>query len=322
MPAQDQSVIHRMVGGGRVGRAPIADVETIGEDFAKFLDERLRGLMRTITSAIVIDCEVRRLSSVLEEIPVPAMIGVIKVRDSANQALVNVGMDLIYHIVDLRMGGDPSDAPIPTARSVTSVDCGLCEDFISAVCDGFEAALELNLGTSLSGAMTLAQFEQHVTMVRIAPEHSDVLVIRISLDMGEAARSGEFDLVLPLAVLDAYRAAAPLDAGAREGRSDIWSRKMAQAASDAPVRLEAVLHRLRLPVADVEALAVGDLLPLPGECRESVEVRIEGQEDAAPLAFGRLGAVPGAKAVKLTEDPDPRRVAPLRAALTRSGPAS
>lgn len=320
MHAQEQSVIRRMVGGGRVGRAPIADVETIGEDFAKFLDEGLRGLMRTITSAIVIDCQVRRLSSVLEEIPVPAMIGVISVRDSVNQALVNVGMDLIYHVVDLRMGGDPADAPIPTARSVTAVDCGLCEDFIAAVCRAFESALELNLGTSLRGAMTLEQFEQHVTMVRIAPEHSDVLVIRISLDMGEAARSGEFDLVLPLAVLDAYRAAAPLNARGG-GRSDIWSRKMAQAAADAPIRLEAVLHRLKLPLAEIEALKIGDVIPLPGECRESVEVRIEGQ-DAAPLVFGRLGAVPGAKAVKLSEDPDPRRIAPLREALSRSGPAS
>ncbi|MEO1689021.1 MAG: flagellar motor switch protein FliM, partial [Pseudomonadota bacterium] len=276
MQTEENSVIRRMTSGSTGGRAPIADAETIGEDFAKFLDERLRGLMRTITSAIVIDCEVRKLSSVLEEIPVPAMIGVIDVRDSVNQALVNVSMDLVYHVVDLRMGGDPADAPMPTARSVTAIDCGLCEEFIALVLDAFEASLKLNLRTELSEAMQLAQFEQHVTMVRIAPEHSDVLCFRISLDMGEAARSGDFDLVLPLAVLDAYRAAAaPVGARDPSAKPDIWSRRMAQAASDAPVRLEAVLHRLQMPLSDAESLQPGDLLPLPGDCREEVEIRIE-----------------------------------------------
>lgn len=320
MEIEEHSVIRRMTSGSTGGRAPIADAETIGEDFAKFLDDRLRRLMRTITSAIVIDCEVRKLSSVLEEIPVPAMIGVIDVRDSVNQALVNISMDLVYHIVDLRMGGDPADAPMPTARSVTAIDCGLCEDFIHVLMAAFEESLQFNLRTELQGAMTLAQFEQHVTMVRIAPEHSDVLCLRISLDMGEAARSGDFDLVLPLSVLDAYRAAAT-PAGARDpsAKPDIWSRRMAQAASDAPVRIEAILHRLQLPLADIEALQAGDLLPLPGDCREQVEVRIEGQRGDAPLASGRLGAVPGAKAVKLTRAPDPLRIRHLRKAIEPGG---
>lgn len=302
-----ESAIRRKVDGNRVGRAPFHGIEEIGENFAKLLDERLRSLLRTISSAIVIDCEVRKLSAVLEDIPVPAMIAVVDVKGSQNSALMNVGMDLIYHIVDLRAGGDPAAAPQPVARSVTAIDCALCEEFIRLALEAFEAALKVHLGPGIRAAMKLGHFEQHVTMVRIAPEHSDVLVLKISLDMGEAARSGEFDLVLPLAVLDSYRAAAPAGQGqgaaGGRARSDIWSRHMARAASDAPLRLRAVLHRQKLRLAELQALEVGMQIPIPREAREAVELMVEGG-DADALAVGRLGAIDGGKAVKLTRGPD------------------
>lgn len=316
METTAETAIRRKLSGARVGRAPIPEVEEIGENFAKLLDERLRGLVRTITSAIVLDCEVRKLSAVLEDIPVPAMLALVDVRGSQNAAMINIGSDLMFHIVDLRMGGDAAAAPMPTARSVTAIDCALCEEFIRLTLEAFEAALRLHLGAGLRSAMTLERFEQHVTMVRIAPEHSDVLVVRLSLDMGEAARSGDFDLVLPLAVLDSYRAAATGTSHAAErARPDIWSRRMARAAADAPVRLRAELHRERMRLADLQTLEVGSLLPLPREAREAVELRIEGSPDGEPLARGRLGAVEGKKAVKVIDPPEPGRADGLRRIL-------
>jgi flagellar motor switch protein FliM len=319
METAADNALRRKVAGNRVGRAPIPGIEEIGENFAKLLDERLRGLVRTITSAIVVDCEVRKLSSVLEEIPVPAMIGVIDVRGSQNAALINIGSDLMFHIVDLRMGGDPAAAPTPTARSVTAIDCALCEEFIRLTLEAFEAALRVHLGPGIRSAMRLEHFEQHVTMVRIAPEHSDVLVLRLSLDLGEAARSGDFDLALPLAVLDSYRASAPAGGPSARARSDIWSRRMASAAADAPVRLRAELHRQSLRLAELQELSEGSLLPLPREAREAVALRLEADPEAPPLATGRLGAVDGSKAVKLTETPDAELAEGLRRMLTPGG---
>lgn len=310
------NALRRKVAGNRVGRAPIPGIEEIGENFAKMLDERLRHLLRTITSAIVIDCEVRKLSSVLEEIPVPAMLGVVSVRDSQYRALANIGMDLLFHLVDLRMGGDPTAAPQPIARSVTQIDGGLCEAFMEAVVEAFEASLRLNLGVEAESAMRLDHFEQHVTMVRIAPEHSDVLVIKLSLDVGEGARSGDFDLVLPLAVLDSYRAALPgPGAEAMRARRDFWARHMTRAAREAPVKLSAVLHRERRSLEALQRLAPGDVLALPRDARERVEVRIDGRGAGETLALGRLGAVDGEKAVKLSTGPDVDRLEALRAML-------
>ncbi|MGG7567576.1 FliM/FliN family flagellar motor switch protein [Rhodovulum sp. DZ06] len=323
--AQTENALARKISGARVGRAPIPRVEEIGENFAKIVDEKVRPLLRTIVGAIVIDCEVRKLSRVLEDIPVPAMIGVIKVKGSKNMALINVGTDLIFHIVDLRMGGDPAQAPMPTMRSITAIDCALCADFINAVLQAFEGSLALNLGPIPRGAMRLDHFEQHVTMVRIAPEHSDVLVLRLSLDVGEAARSGEFDLVLPLSVLDAYQAgvdpAAQAAAEAKEEQGDLWTARMSKAARQAPAQLRAVLHRADMSVSELSALQPGDVIPLPEGSRGRVEIVFEKSEDQTAFAVGRLGAFEGRKAVKLTEAPDAALVENIRNLTDRNGGA-
>ncbi|MFT4792515.1 MAG: flagellar motor switch protein FliM [Paracoccaceae bacterium] len=321
MSETGQNVLARKISGARVGRAPIPRIEEIGEHFAMIVDEKLRPLLRTIVGAIVIDCEVRKLSRVLEDIQVPAMIAVLNVKGSKNQALINVSTDLIFHIVDLRMGGDPAQAPMPTMRSITQVDCALCSDFINAVLAAFDASMRLNLGTALNSTMKLNHFEQHVTMVRIAPEHSDVLVLRLSLDVGEAARSGNFDLVLPLSVLDAYQAGIDPNSVAAEAeqQTDIWTARMSQAARQAPARLRAIMHRADMSVADLAALQPGALIPLPAGSRGRIELSFEGGDSDRPFAIGRLGAFEGRKAVKLIESPDPELLDSIRRLTDRNG---
>lgn len=307
------NVIARKVSSARVSRSPIPRVEDIGEDFAKLLDDRLRKLLKTITSAIILSCEVKKLPRVLEQIPVPAMLGVVTVKNSSAMALVNVSNDLIYHIVDLRMGGDSEQSPVATARSITALDAALCGDFVEALLGAFTQAVTVNLRAPGLDWMRLKQFEQHVSMARIAPENADVLVLNVSLDIGEAARSGDFDLIIPLSVLDSFKAASVAAPKPRPGggAADLWAARMSQAAREAPVRMTAVLHRLRLDIGEIGRWRPGDVLPLPDGARGRIEFVIAGREET-PFAQGRLGAVEGHKAVKLTDPPEAALVAHLR----------
>ncbi|RMF33768.1 MAG: hypothetical protein D6754_16335 [Alphaproteobacteria bacterium] len=306
-------VLRRKISGARVSRPPIPRIEEIGEDFAKLLDDRLRRYLVTITSTIILGCEVKKLARVLEAIEVPAMLGVIEVRGAPVSALVNISNDLLYHIVDLRLGGDSEVSPVPAARSITVLDCALCASFVEVMLDAFAEALSVNLGIPGIQPMTFSKFEQHVNMARIAPENADVLVINASLDIGEAARSGEFDLIIPLSALDTFKAASSRQPKlSSKATDDLWSQRMVQAAAEAPVRMSAIIHRLHLDIAAIEAWKPGEVLPIPGSARERVELVIPGQE-ATPLATGRLGAMEEMKAVKLTQPPHEE----LRAALAR-----
>jgi flagellar motor switch protein FliM len=310
--AAGAGVIARKVGSGRVSRPPIARVEDIGADFAKLLDERLRRLLRTVTSSILLDCEVRKLPRVLDSIPVPALLGVIAVRNAPASALITLSSNLIFHIVDLRLGGDSEQSPLPVARAITALDCALCRGFVETAIETFGAAVAATLGTGALDGMSLRGFEQNVGLVRIAPENADVLVLKLALDIGEAARSGEFDMVVPLSVLDAFRAAASKgpQAGYRPGEADLWQERMAEAVRAAPVGAMAVLARLSLDLGRVQDWRPGEVLALPPAARGAVELVLPGR-GGGRLAAGRLGAMEGRKALKIVEPPEPALVARL-----------
>lgn len=309
MQTDKTSVIARKLGGRRVGRAPIRRVDEIGENFARILDERLRALLRTIVRASVADCEVRRLSRALERIPAPAMMGVVAVSGAEPKALASLSGDLVNNVVDLRLGGDPATAPRLAARPFTAIDGALCVDFVAATISAFEGSMRLDLGAEAANRMRFERFEQHASMIRIAPEHSDALALRLDLEIGEAGRRGALDLVLPLAVLDVYRAASR-PAEQAPGQGDLWSAHMARAALAAPVRLDAVLERLKMSVSELEDLRPGSVIPLSPRCRGSVSLAVQG---GGALAAGRLGAADGRKAVKLADPPPPELVERIRA---------
>lgn len=301
-----QNVLMTKVQKARVSRSPISQLDMIGDAFVKALDDRLRELLRTITSTMVIDCEVRKLSSVLEEIPVPAMLALVDVENTKTRALINLSGDLLYHIVDLRLGGDPSAVPVTTARSITEMDCALCSDFIGCMLDCFSHALGAVLETTLDTKLTLAAFEEHATLLSIAPDNADVLVLNASLDLGEAARSGDFDLIVPLSVLDIFKSAAmkTTPRKAQPAVANLWQKHMSTVAANTPARLHSVLHRMQMHVAELENLSPGDILEIPLSARGRVSLTLGGKAAADTLATGQLGAFGGAKAVKLTDPPD------------------
>jgi flagellar motor switch protein FliM len=92
-----------------------------------------------------------------------------------------------------------------------------------------------------------------------------------------------------------------------------------QRVLDAPVRLDAILCRLSLPLCDVGRLAVGDVLALPKDVLRDIAIESVGRQ---PVATARLGQVDGMRALRLTSpgqtvapnpvdtaDPSPQRSA-------------
>lgn len=301
----ESGVLHRMLAGRRVGRSPLPDLELIGENLGRQIEDALRPILKTTVGALILDCQVTKLADVLDRIPVPSMLGVVEAEGADRLALVNLGSDLVYHIVDMRMGGDATVAPAPTTRSFSAIDSQLCRDVFDAVLGSFSRAVEESLGVPLDTAFRLAALKQDISTVRIAPASADVMLITASLDIGEAARSGEFDLVVPLSILDVLRAAI-IEAEAQEqaAPNDLWVAQMRRCAAEAEVPLHGILHRLSLPLSAIERLEEGQIVPIPRNALAQVEmVQSLGTPFEAALARGRLGMFEGDKVVKLLDEP-------------------
>ncbi len=111
---------------------------------------------------------------------------------------------------------------------------------------------------------------------------------RLRIDFAEGARSGVLRLIFPWAQADG--ALDPAAAG------DRWRREWQAAVRGSKVELRAVLYRLTLPLAELEAMAPGLVLPIPQEAID--QVSLEGV-DGRQVAVSRLGQVNGHRALRL-----------------------
>ena len=118
----------------------------------------------------------------------------------------------------------------------------------------------------------------------------------MDLTLGEAGRSGRFLLILPLSALDVIRAsiqARNLQA-AKDRPNDLWKTLMRRAAANAPVPVDAVLHRQTLSLAALQSLHVGQVLEIPRQAVEEIQLAIpQPGGRTALLAAGPARRLPG-----------------------------
>ena len=305
MPGSMEQVLEKKVGNRRVGRSPLPDIDLIGENFGIVLEDHLRPLLKTIVGAFVMDCEITKLADVVEDIPVPAMLGLVAMEHSENSALINVSSELVYHIVDMRMGGDSASAPQTTTRSFTGIDVQLCMDVFDAILKSFAKAIEDSLGVPLKEQLTVAGSKQDINTVRIAPKSADVLLLKVALDIGEAARGGDFDLVVPLAVLDIFKASTnQIEEVVEVSPNDLWRQQMRKSAAVSKVELHAVLHTAKMSLMEVKDLEVGQVIALPGNCLQETDlVMALGYKEQSVVGSGKIGGYNENKVIKLVEAP-------------------
>ena len=304
MSTPPATVIARKVAQRPAGRVPMPEFSAIAARFASAVERRARDLFKTTTGAIITMTEIAKQAEVMERIPIPSMLGVARVPGLDTAAMVNLSSDLVFHLVDLRMGGDPTVAPVPTTRSLTAIDMQLCEDFLAGAIDCFIHAMEETMGTPVARGLSLAFMEQNVTQTSIAPPSADVMTIGINLDIGEAARNADFELIIPLSVLDSLQSLRKPDGlPEQEGSGGIWQDHMHRAALAAPIHMTAILHRARFSMGEIGAWSVGSVIPVPRNAVEEIELVLGPGDQAVPFGAARLGACEGMKGIRLTEDP-------------------
>lgn len=191
-------------------------------------------------------------------------------------------------------------------RPITATDAALSLPLIDAL---LRDLTERSEGTPLfgwtNGCRAVKRFAGAEAAALALPD-IDYRLARLTLDLGGEGRQGALMLLLPARPEEAGqpRPAAQPDFGA-DLRASVLS---------APADLNAVLHRITLPLAAIEAFEVGQMVALPGVTVASVALEGPG---GAVWAKARLGQTNGLKAVRLEVPAAPEMVerAPARRAI-------
>lgn len=309
MTAAD-SVLARKLRRGGVARSPLPESDFVGQIFARQIEKALRGLVKTTVSAMILDSRVVKISEALQNVSVPAMLGLVEIESGKTQGLLSFDTEMAYHLIDLMLGGDPSLAPVSITRSFTDIDMALCRFPQDAVMAAFAEALGVTFGRPLTKKIGVVAQRQDITQVRFSADNVDVLIYSVTLDIGAAARQGHIQLLLPLAMLDIICTVMKDEDDVveleEELPSDFWRARMRRAAATAPVVVDAVLHRKKMPISAVQALKAGMLLTIPSSAPNEVNLVIGQSGKQSLVALGQLGVFEGSKVVKLSTPIDDR----------------
>ncbi|MFT6426056.1 MAG: flagellar motor switch protein FliM [Celeribacter sp.] len=174
----------------------------------------------------------------------------------------------------------------PEDRNPTSTDSVMCFELIDRMLSHFEQIVaDASDPPQVEGYRTAAQLSE-TRSIPIAFDDIRYRMFRLTVDMGRGLRTGEIMFIFP--------ATRPKPKPVPGTQSD-WQRDFKTSVMKTEAALEAILHRVSLPLSDAANLAVGMTIPIPHEALMRVEVVADGRR----VSYGRLGQVNGHRAVRI-----------------------
>jgi flagellar motor switch protein FliM len=298
------AIIRRKIEQSRVSVSSFPKLNVLASSHARETAARVRSLFNTLADVKTEASAVIRCGRYLRGLPTPSVLGIVEVDGVPNSAAFHMDSELVSHVVDLSFGGDPAlDSSYPD-RLPTSIDLAMCGRFANAVLDAFSRSVATVCRGKSLGLMRCARFETTPQMATIAPERSEVIIVNQRVEVGESTRSGFFELVLPLSVIDPIKHDLMQHFGSPSAlNSDLWERSLRSNLMQAQLDLDAVIETQRVPLHKLSRMQVGDVLELNVGVLDELSLRTPSSAGQTTLARCRLGATGGLKAVKLIEDP-------------------
>lgn len=230
----------------------------------------------------------------------------------AAAGLVTLDASLLAAVLQAQTTGRITGSSV-AERAPTQTDAILARRFLTLLLETFALRLE---GTAQARWASGFQARDRVADPARLPHLMPDTVYRgfsAAVEIAGGLRQGRLDLILPQEPAGEAAAADPA-ASEPDPRRAAWQGALAQKVLDSPAALEAVLHRLEMPLADLSRLRPDMLLPLPPQAIATVS--LEGA-DGRRAGVARLGQTQGRRAVKLISVPGPRED---EAGEARSGP--
>jgi len=225
------------------------------------------------------------------------------------RGLMGLSPGLVDALVEVQTTGRVEPTELPP-RAVTRIDEALARDFIDLALAAFAQEGQGIEGRDWPERMGYGSRIRDRGQVNLLLPDGAYTLLSAELGFDGVERRARLVMALP------QDAAATSGAGlARAKPADpAWLAARAQILAELRLPFEVVLLRLTRPLAEVQRMAVGDLLPF--STADLHEVALEDGEGRA-LLHGRLGQIGGRRALRLPGAPP--KAAPAPAPVVEGG---
>ncbi|MDG3042354.1 FliM/FliN family flagellar motor switch protein [Roseicyclus marinus] len=231
------------------------------------------------------------LDACLSALPERGLLAVIE--DAAGlRGLIALGHGLIDALVEVQTTGRIESVEM-SPRPVTRIDEALARDFVDLALAALGRELAGIPGRDWPARFSYASRIRDRGQVALLLPEGDYRLLSATVGFDGVTRRAPLVLVLPL---DPTAMGASRPDGAQISPDPSWLAARTRMVEALELPLEAVLLRLRRPLAEVQGLAVGDLMRFDAADLHSVTLEAPG---GRALATGRLGQKGGRRAICL-----------------------
>lgn len=271
----------------RIVRGRLPTLEMLNERFARNFRIRLVSMLRRTVDISIEGVRMMKYSEYSHALYVPTSLTLVHVRPLKGTGLFMMESQLVFKLVDNFFGGFGLHAKIegrdftPTElRVITRV----LEQAVDEVQRSWTPVYPVNIQT--------VSHEMNPQLANIVSGTEVVVVssFRIEVEGG----GGKFDMVLPYSMIEPIRDL--LDGGMQGDRLEVderWTQALKRELGRADIELVAQLGEMRMSLADIAHMEVGDVLPF--EMPEHVVLAAQG----LPLYQGKLGVHRGNKSIRI-----------------------
>lgn len=292
-PGGEQTGIHAIVNSSLVSYERLPMLDVIFDRLVRMLTTSLRNFTSDNIEVSIDNIASVRFGDYLNDVPLPAMIGVFRAREWDNFGLLVVESDLIYAIVDVLLGGRRGSNNMRVeGRAYTTIETMLVERMIDVVMKDLSAAFEPLSPVTFQ----FDRIETNPRFASVARPTNAAVNVRFRVDMED--RGGRLELVIPYATLEPIRELLlQRFMGEKFGRDSIWENHLATELYRTHLDVEAVLGTQEMTLADVMKFKAGQTILFGTHAKQPIELRCGG----VPLGYGRMGRSGTSVAVQLTE---------------------
>lgn len=178
------------------------------------------------------------------------------------------------------------------ARRMTRTDAAMTAPLLDALFERAIPMLEQPSDRALFTGFGFGAMAEDARTARMALEEQDYVAIRMTLDLAKGTRQGDLKLILPRR--NATTAAQP-DASEEDAPKTDNKVGMADIVMDLPAALQTSMVRFSLPLRDIQALSVGQILTLPPHKFPEVDLL---SLDGRALGRATVGQLDGVRAIR------------------------
>lgn len=265
-------------------------------------------MARAARDAMGLDLEVRQMSvlrhSLAELLDLPPDRALIALLDgpASGLGLIMLSPPVMSALIEMQTLGRVSDHPA-AARKPTRTDAAMVAGVIDRALAGLEDALAEEADLVWAGGFRYASFLEDARPLGLLLEEETYRVMVAEVALAGGAKIGNVILALPADGRGERPAAMP--GTPDEAAMHQFSAALGAQVMEADCTLQAVIARVTLPIRQVMALAVGDLLPMAHAALDAVAVETTA---GRRISTAKLGQNRGMRAVKILEDTQSRSI--------------